>query len=256
MFSGVATTPGGGIDTRGGRGVTGQRSPGQRSPGQRSHGLTPIAPRARSSRCRTGGVLNLQAVFPSGGKGHKIRLAQENGGTTPWRNLSSSIVAADRRSPVRASRFTTLSITSKRDGTPRLSRRSSASARARLTRHFAISRSMRKKSARNTNAFSPELPREIPRSSRLSSTLATPGSWNTCESEHEPAGEGIAMKAILADNDGRRDPRRARLESPYAPTGRATRSRVRASSSIPADRQARPRSARPGPRRRRRCGGR
>ena len=87
------------------------------------------------------------------------------------------------------------------DGTPRLSRRSSASARARLTRHFAISRSMRKKSARNTNAFSPELPREIPRSSSLSSTLATPGSWNTCESEHEPAGEGIAMKAILADND-------------------------------------------------------
>ena len=147
MFSGVATTPGGGIDTRGGRGVTGQRSPGQRGPGQRGHGLTPIAPCARSSRCRTGGVLNLQAVFPSGGKGHKIRLAQENGGTTPWRNLSSSIVAADRRSPVRASRFTTLSITLKRDGTPRLSRRSSASARARLTRHFAISRSMRKKSA-------------------------------------------------------------------------------------------------------------
>ena len=85
--------------------------------------------------------------------------------------------------------------------TPRLSRRSSASARARLTRHFAISRSMRKKSARNTSAFSPELPREIPRSSSHSSTLATPGSWNTCESEHEPAGEGIAMKAILADND-------------------------------------------------------
>ena len=54
---------------------------------------------------------------------------------------------------------------------------------------------------RNTSAFSPGLPREIPRSSSLSSTLATPGSWNTCESEHEPAGEGIAMKAILADND-------------------------------------------------------
>gem|GEM_PF-6669719 len=60
---------------------------------------------------------------------------------------------------------------------------------------------LRKKSARNTSAFSPELPREIPRSSSLSSTLATPGSWNTCESEHEQAGEGIAMKTILADND-------------------------------------------------------
>ena len=53
------------------------------SVGQRSHGLTPIAPSARSSRCRTGGVLNLQAVFSSGGKGHKIRLAHEKGGTTP-----------------------------------------------------------------------------------------------------------------------------------------------------------------------------
>ncbi len=111
-------------------------------------------------------------------------------------------------------------------------------------------------SSKANSAFSPGLPRETPRNFSLSSTLATPGSWNTCASEHEPAGQGIAMKAILADNDVEGDPRRARLESPYAPTGRATRSRVRASSSIPADRQARPRSARPGPRRRRRCGGR
>ena len=71
----------------------------------------------------------------------------------------------------------------------------------RLTRHFAISRSIRKKSARNTSASLPGLPRETPRTYSLSSTPATPGSWNTCESEHEPAGEGIAMKAILADND-------------------------------------------------------
>ena len=83
---------------------------------------------------RTSGRSNALSV-------RKIRLAQENGGTTPWQNLSLSIVAVDRRSLVRASRFTTLSITSKRDGTPRLSRRSSASACARLTRHFAISRS-------------------------------------------------------------------------------------------------------------------
>src|SRR5208283_5039409 len=79
--------------------------------GQRGHGLTPSA--ARASRCWTGRGLNRQMVFPSGGNDHKIRLAQENGGTTPWQNLSLSIVAAGRRLPVRASRFTTLSITLK-----------------------------------------------------------------------------------------------------------------------------------------------
>jgi len=40
-----------------------------------------------------------------------------------------------------------------------------------------------------------------PRTSSLSSTLATPGSWNRCESELKHTGEGIAMKGILADND-------------------------------------------------------
>src|SRR5271157_4978983 len=57
------------------------RRAGLRGPGgQRGHGLTPSA---RASRCWTGRGLNRQTVFPSGGKGHKIRLAQENGGTTP-----------------------------------------------------------------------------------------------------------------------------------------------------------------------------
>jgi len=60
--------------------LLGRRAGLRGSGGQRSHGLTPSA---RSSRCRTGGVVNLQTVFPSGGKGHKIRLAREKGGTTP-----------------------------------------------------------------------------------------------------------------------------------------------------------------------------
>src|SRR5271157_4902120 len=46
--------------------LLGRRAGLRGSGGQRSHGLTPSA---RSSRCRTGGVVNFQTVYPSGGKG-------------------------------------------------------------------------------------------------------------------------------------------------------------------------------------------
>ena len=42
---------------------------------------------------------------------------------------------------------------------------------------------------------------EIPRTSSPGSTLATPGSWKRCESEHDRTVEMIAMRGILADNN-------------------------------------------------------